>query len=263
MTALRRLTVCADDYGQGPAVDRGILALAAQGRLTAVSCLVTPRRWAGAAPALQGCGVATGLHLNLTDGEPLSPLLRRHWPQFPPLGRLIAQALLGRLPPGLEDEVLAQLQRFVQGRGELPAFIDGHQHVHALPGVRAWVLALARQFGLPVRHTGRVCGPGFALKRAVIAACGGRALAAQAQALGVAQPAALVGVYDFHPGAAYPALVRAWLQAAPDGALLFCHPALGTPDPGDAIARARQHETAYLGSDAFADDLAAAGVRLG
>lgn len=263
MTPPRRLSVCADDYGLGPAIDRGILALAAQGRITALSCLVTPARWAAAGPALGDCAVATGLHFNLTEGEPLSPALRRHWPRFPALGALITRACLGRLPAALADEFQAQLQRFVAFTGHAPAFIDGHQHVHALPGVRPLALAAASSLGLPLRSTGRVLGPGFAFKRRVIEACGGRALAGDMRARGVAAAPALVGVYGFDPRADYRALMRGWLRDAPDGALLFCHPALGDADPGDAIAAARANEMAYLASDAFARDLAEFGVTLG
>lgn len=260
---MRRLAVCADDYGLGPAVDRGILALAAQGRITALSCLVTSPRWPASGAALQGCRADTGLHFNLTEGEPLSAALRQHWPRFPTLGRLLLLAGLGRLPAAVLAEFQAQLQRFVAVRGQAPAFIDGHQHVHALPGVRPAVLAAAQQLGVPVRHTGRVCGPGAAFKRRVIAACGGRALAAEARQRGIAMPTALVGVHGFDAHVDYGSHMRRWLRAVPDGALLFCHPALGEPDPGDPIAAARVREMAYLASDAFVADLAACGVTLG
>lgn len=260
MSTPRRLTVCADDYGLGPSIDRGILALAAQGRITALSCLVTSTRWRGSGAALPGCPAATGLHFNLTEGEPLSEALRRHWPRFPTLPRLIAQAMLGRLPAAVADEFQAQLHRFVSVRDRGPDFIDGHQHVHALPGVRPFAVAAARQLGVPLRNTAFVVGPGFAFKRAVIAACGGRALAELARAQGVAMPTALVGVYDFNPQADYRQHMRRWLQTAPDGALLFCHPALGEADRGDPIAAARAREMAYLASDAFAEDLAEAGI---
>mgnify|MGYP002352301407 CR=1 FL=1 len=262
MTSLRQLAVCADDYGLGPAIDRGILALAAQGRITALSCLVTPPRWADAGPALQDCAIATGLHFNLTEGEPLSLALRSRWPRFPGLGALMAQAFLGRLPAALADEFQAQLQRFVSVTGRAPDFMDGHQHVHALPGVRPIMLAAAQNLGLPLRSTGRVTGPGFAFKRHAIEACGGWALKAEMQAQRLPTVPALIGVYDFDPQADYRALVRGWLRTAPDGALLFCHPALGEPDPGDAIAAARANEMAYLGSEAFALDLVEFGVRL-
>ena len=260
---MRRLAVCADDYGQGDAIDRGILALAVQGRITALSCLTTLPRWASAGPALAGCPAAVGLHFNLTEGEPLSPALRRHWPRFPALGALIGQAFLGRLPAAVADEFEAQLQRFVDVVGRTPHFIDGHQHVHALPGVRPAVLAAAQKLGLPLRNTGHIVGPGFAFKRRVIEACGGRALAAQMRALNLPAAPALVGVYGFDPQADYRALMRGWLRSAPDGALLFCHPAQGDPVPGDAIAAARGNEMAYLASEAFAADLAEFGVTLG
>jgi predicted glycoside hydrolase/deacetylase ChbG (UPF0249 family) len=259
----RRLAVCADDYGLGPAVDRGILALAGQGRLTALSCLVTLPRWPAAAQALRDGPVRAGLHFNLTEGEPLSHGLRRCWPRLPGLGRLIAQAALGRLPAAaLAEEFQVQLQRFVDATGHAPAFIDGHQHVHALPGVRSIVLAAAQSLALPVRSTGCVLGPGFGLKRRIIEACGGRALAAELRARRIAHPPALVGVYGFDPRADYRALVRGWLRSAPDEALLFCHPALGGPDAGDVIGAARANEMAYLAADAFADDLAEFGVSL-
>ncbi|MCE4554085.1 ChbG/HpnK family deacetylase [Pelomonas cellulosilytica] len=263
MTAPRRLAVCADDYGLGPAIDRGILALVAQRRITALSCLVTLPRWREAGASLQGCGAAAGLHVNLTEGEPLSAALRDEWPRFPALGVLLARAFAGRLPAAVAGEFDAQLQRFIDVTGRVPAFIDGHQHVHALPGMRPLVLAAARRLGVPVRNTGHVVGPGFAAKRRIIEACGGRALAGALRSDGIAHAPALVGVYGFDPRADYRVLVQRWLARVPDGALLFCHPALGEADAGDPIAAARTREHAYLASSAFADDLAAAGVSLG
>jgi predicted glycoside hydrolase/deacetylase ChbG (UPF0249 family) len=260
---VKRLAVCADDYGLNPAVDRGVLALAAQRRITATSAMVTPPRWAEAGAALGEAGIAVGLHFNLTEGEPLSPSLRRDWPRFPSLGRLMALAWRGRLPAAaLADEFQAQMQRFVAVAGHAPDFIDGHQHVHALPGVRPLALAAAHSLGVALRNTGRLLGPGFAFKRRVIEACGGRTLAAEMRARGVAHAPALVGAYDFGPRADYRALMRGWLRLAPDEALLFCHPALGDPSAGDVIAAARQREMAYLAGPDFAADLVEFGVTL-
>jgi hypothetical protein len=262
-SAPRRLAVCADDYGLAPAIDRGILALAEQRRITALSALVTAPRWSAAGQALRDGRVAAGLHFNLTEGEPLSPALRRHWPRLPTLGALMAQAFLGRLPTAaLAEEFQAQLQRFMAVAGRPPDFIDGHQHVHALPGIRPLALAAAQSLGLPLRNTGCVLGPAHGLKRRIIEACGGRALLTQMRARRIAHAPALVGVYAFDPRADYRGLVRGWLAQAPDGALLFCHPALGGPDPGDPIAAARAHEMAYLASADFAEDLAEFGVSL-
>ncbi len=255
------LIVCADDFGLNAAVDRGITALAQQGRITALGAMSNLARWPQAAPALADLPspVQRGLHFNLSEGEPASTALRRVWPRLPGLAELLARAAVGALPrAALADEWQAQLDRFAAATGRPPQFIDGHQHVHALPGVREGALAAARSLGVPVRNSGRVLGPGFAFKRRVIEACGGRALQRAIRAQGIAHARGLVGVYDFNPAADYRALMRAWLAALPAGetALLFCHPALGGPEPGDVIGPAREREAAYLGSAAFAGDLA-------
>lgn len=264
----RVLAVCADDFGLDQATSRTIAALAAAGRLQAVSCLTNLATWHDCAPMLAGLPpeVARGLHFNLTEGAPLSQALRDIWPAPPPLARLLAAAALGRLPSGaIAIELDAQWRAFVQATGRPPDFVDGHQHVHALRGVREALLRRAAAAGVPVRSTGHVVGPGYAFKRRVIEACGGRALAHALAAQGLAHNAALVGVYDFGPRE-YRALMRGWLAALrterPHGVtLLFCHPgAAGEASAHDAIAAARCAEAAYLGSPQFVDDLAAAGV---
>jgi predicted glycoside hydrolase/deacetylase ChbG (UPF0249 family) len=265
---LKTLTLVADDFGLAPAIDRGILALAATQRLSAVSCIVTAPRWAAHWPALAATGVRCGLHFNLTEGQPLSPALSALWPQLPGLPRLIALAHARLLPlQALADELAAQWARFEATAGGAPAHLDGHQHVHHLPGVRDVVLrACAAHPALRVRATGSVRGPGWSMKRWLIASTGGTALARQLQGLGQAQNASLHGAYDFVQ-ADYRGLMQGWLRALPaEGGLLFCHPG-DAPQPGDQhttgpIAAARQRELAYLRSQAFMDDLSHAQVAL-
>ena len=269
MTAPRVLAVCADDFGLTPGISAGIVRLAQAGRLTAISCLTNGAHWASAAPLLASlpAGVDVGLHLNFTEGSPLSQRLAKRWPQFPALPLLIARAHLGLLPRGaLRNEAHAQLAAFMRARGVAPAFIDGHQHVHHLPGLRNLILDMLEHVQpLPsMRSTGRVLGPGFAVKRALIERTGGRALAGELARREIAHNPALLGVYDFtEPD--YRALMQGWLTALPaEGGLLFCHPGDVSDDAAvDAIAAARLREAAYLGSEAFTQDLAAAGVTLG
>jgi predicted glycoside hydrolase/deacetylase ChbG (UPF0249 family) len=270
---LRTLGVCADDFGQSAGISRCIARLARAERLTAVSCLVNGPHWPGSAALLGDLPgtVDVGLHFNLTEGAPLSDALRRVWPRLPSLGRLLAAAQLRLLPrAALAAEVAAQWDAFTQRRGQAPAFVDGHQHVHHLPIVRDLLIdALQRRpapaaRGIAVRSTARVVGPGFAAKRAIIAGTGGRALLRGLQRHGIAHNAALVGVYDFR-STGYRSLMQGWLAALPAaGGLLFCHPGEALAGDGpDPIAAARPIEAAYLASDAFTDDLAAAGVVLG
>ncbi len=259
---MKTLALVADDFGLEAPIDRAVLRLAAMGRLTAVSCIVTADEWRHSAGHLAALPVAAGLHWNLTEGRPLSAALTHHWPRLPPLPRLLALAHLRRLPlDALRAELAAQWSAFEAAYGREPAHLDGHQHVHQLPLLRDLVLELlALRPKLRVRSTGRLRGPGFAFKRRAIEWTGGRALARRLQPLGRAQNRVLVGAYDF-ARADYRALVRGWLAALPaEGALLFCHP--GEAGASDAIAGARTRELAYLASDHFTADLAAAGVQL-
>ena len=277
----RALLVCADDYGLTPGVDAAIAGLVQAGRLGAFSCLSNGAAWQQDAPAVAGlrAQAQAGLHFNLTEGRPLSPALARLWPQMPTLPRLLLDAHLGRLPlAAVADELAAQWRAFVAASGVTPDFIDGHQHVHHLPGVRGLLLDwLQRQpKPTPVRCTARLAGPGYGFKRWVIEHSGGRALARalsrQTQPHRLPHNRLLLGAYDFATPD-YGALMRQWLAQVPEqGALLFCHP--GRPsdslvdrgadqrDAPDPIAAARQLELAYLAGADFPRDLAAAGVVL-
>ena len=152
----------------------------------------------------------------------------------------------------------------MRATGRVPDFVDGHQHVHHLPGVRDIVLAgvAGAPQSVAVRSTAHLPGPGSAVKRAVIAFSGGRALERALRAHGVPHNTMLLGAYDFR-GADYRSRMQAWLQAVPaQGGLLFCHPAR-SGEPGDPIGAARVREAAYLRSVDFREDLRAAGVSLG
>lgn len=265
---MKVLTLCADDFGLSAGISRGIVHLAQAGRLSAVSCITNAKHWPQAAPLLRTLpeSVTVGLHFNLTEGRPLSHELRHHWPTLPSLPRLIALAHLRLLPlVALRHEWQAQLNAFAQTTGRAPAMVDGHQHVHHLPGLREVVLdGIAPLSPRPaVRSTGRVLGPGFAIKRQLIERTGGRALRRELVQRGMRHNSVLLGAYDFAtPG--YRGLMQQWLAQVPtEGALLFCHPAEPTTQAGDPIADARMRELAYFESPALTDDLAAAQVALG
>ena len=265
----RTLALCADDFGLTPGISAGIARLAHVQRLTAISCITNSPHWPEQAKRLQGlpATVDVGLHLNFTEGKPLSSRLAKRWPTLPSLPALIARAHLGLLPQAeMRNEVHAQLRAFINVHGRPPRFIDGHQHIHHLPGLRDTILDMAEHVQpLPaVRSTARVLGPGFGFKRWMIEHTGGRALAAGLRQRVLAHNPTLLGAYDFVE-TDYGGLMRRWLQVLPaEGGLLFCHPGVRDPDdPSDAIAAARTRELAYLGSNDFTDDLAEAGVTLG
>lgn len=257
---MKHITLCADDFALHPAVDAAVVALAQRGRLSATSCMTTSPRWPEAAqllpplrPALQ-----VGLHFNLTEGHGCTVA--------PSLVQVLARAYGGQLRPALIAPILhSQLDAFEQHLGTAPDFIDGHQHVHQLPGVRTALLqVLHARYGshqpwvrstLPVR-----LGPD---KATVLAVLGGWSLRRHLVRAGVRHHPAFAGVYGFDATtpAAYGAHMVQWLAQATEGTLLMCHPA-STPVPGDAIGSQRAVEYAYLASPEFAALLQRLGVVL-
>jgi len=256
------LIVCADDYALHPLVDAAVQQLARSGRLSATSCITTAPLWPRAAPALPELRpqLMLGLHFNLTEGHGGALPARS-------LGQTLRAAYLHALPrPELQAAWRTQLDAFERALGTPPDFIDGHQHVHQLPGVRQALLQELRTRYAPrempwVRST-RPAGTLWRnQKAAVIALLGGWNASRQLRAAGVPVNRGFGGVYGFDApdAAAYRAHMQRWLAQLRPGGLLMCHPASAAV-PGDALGAQRAVEFGYLTSDAFAQDLAQAGL---
>lgn len=259
---MKRLTLCADDYAQSPAIGAGIRELAAAGRLSATSVMVQSPHWRAEARLLAPLAerIDVGLHFNLTHpfaGAPVRAL--NHW--------LLASQLRLLSRGELREGLLAQIDAFAAEMGRLPDFIDGHQHVHALPVVRD---ALLEAIGL--RWTGAVRPylrapdltghPGDAGLKAVVLKGACRGFAAGAKKAGFAIPPWFGGLYSLQCRADYPGLMRTWLAACPDRSLLMCHPGLPAEDGSDPIGPARAAEYRYLSGDVFFEDCRQQGVSL-
>ena len=145
------IILCADDYAITEGVSRAIGELAAARRLSATSVLTTSAHWPRMAPRLlvHRGHLSIGLHLNLTLGQPLGHMPRLA-PQgtLPPLSSLTVWALGGVLDADeIRAEIARQLDRFEAALGFPPDHIDGHQHVHVLPGIRRALLTeVARRY---------------------------------------------------------------------------------------------------------------------
>ena len=79
-----------------------------------------------------------GLHFTLTQLAPIEPMPRLAPDgRFPSRGRLYAQAYLRSVDlTEIEAEFRRQIDAFTGATGRVPDFIDGHHHVHQLPGIR-------------------------------------------------------------------------------------------------------------------------------
>lgn len=270
-----RFALCADDYGLTPGVSRGILELLAVGRLTAASAMVTHPGWPQDAAALRPFAEAAdiGLHLNLTLGLPSDPTpALAPAGKFPALAALIRGALMGRLPlPEIGAEIARQIDAFTQHFGCLPAYVDGHQHVHALPGIRDSLLQTLVDRGLAGRLWLR--DPGDRLHAILARPLKGKALAvaalsagfaARARANGFALNDGFAGFSGFDPAADYAATFAGYLRSPGPLHLVMCHPgrsdeALAGLDPATA---SRDAELTFLRSQAFLDLLAASPAEL-
>jgi len=240
MTAEKRLILLsADDFAMTEGITRGIEELAHAGLLSATSALVTTPHWHEHAHRLANLrdSVAIGLHFNLTLGSPLGPMPRLAPDgSLPTVGKLTRLALTRRISRSeIEQEANRQLVQFESLVGAPPDFIDGHQHVHALPVVRSGLLAAVRQRAggrrLLVRHPGdrlrAIRARGGAWKKALTISWLARGFRSEVEAAGLMVNDSFAGITEFLPEAAEADLNASLLEP---GRLhiAMCHP--GHPD---------------------------------
>lgn len=236
----KRIVLCADDYGQAPAISQGILDLVKKGRLSAVSCLTTTPYWREHAAWLKPyqSQIDIGLHINLTENKT-------------PLPRLIGQALLRRLDKqALEVELNQQIEAFYEAMGFLPRFLDGHHHVHQLPVVRDAMLSVYEQRLKGESAYIRVVNPKITapdrVKKMIIYSLGSRTLMRELSSRNIQYNQSFSGIYGFGRAGDYAALFPAFLSEIEGSGIVMCHPGLPSSLPNDPIAAARYLEYQYL-----------------
>ena len=151
MAGKRYLIVNADDFGQSPGVNRGIIEAHERGIVTSASLMV---RWPAAADAAayaqERPELSVGLHLDLAewayrDGE---------WAR-------LYEVVKGDDADAVAKEVERQAEAFRRLMGKNPTHIDSHQHAHRQEPARSIVLELAHRLAVPVRDFApdvRYCG---------------------------------------------------------------------------------------------------------
>jgi hypothetical protein len=263
LTQDRRLVLCADDYAMTDGVSRAIDQLAAGGRISATSVLVTSRHWPANAKQLSALRdrIAVGLHLDLTLGPLLGSL-----PGLAPNGRPPDVARLSELAlkRGIDEaevagEIERQLDALEHYLGFPPDFLDGHQHVHALPVVRDALLGVLGRRGLaksgflvrdPRPKLGAIIRRGRAAPKALAIAWLTRGFGADARRAGLVVNDSFAGISGFRPVDTRRDFDQA-LKAAGPLALVMCHP--GFPDAElaalDPVTTRRQTEYDVLMSE--------------
>jgi predicted glycoside hydrolase/deacetylase ChbG (UPF0249 family) len=274
---MRRIWLCADDYGISAGVNRGIRDLFARGRLNATSVMVVGgaigrdevealKTAAAVAPRR-----AIGLHVTLT--APFRPLTMHfrplHGGLFLPFQKLLRAGLARRLDREIiRTEVMVQLKAFSDLFDGPPDFVDGHQHAQLFPGVREGFLDAVKE-GVPsawVRQSGR---QGSIAKRltepkALFLDLLSTQFRRRATRAALAVNPGFAGAYDFSRAPDFAPLMAQFLDELPEGGVIMCHPgfvddALISLDP---FTTQREREHAFLAGEQFPALLAANKVTL-
>ena len=146
----RYLIVNADDFGQSPGINRGIIQAHENGIVTSASMMV---RWPAARVAAEYSRrrpeLSVGLHLDLGEWD----FRNGGWhPRYEVVS--VDDAL------AVGDELLRQIELFRSLVGSDPTHIDSHQHVHSREPARSVVNEIVKRVGVPLRHDSavRYCG---------------------------------------------------------------------------------------------------------
>jgi len=304
--ASRSLVLHADDFGMNAAVNSGILRSFQNGLLTSTSLLANApdaaaacHSWpkliedlrAGSLPSTlprQRLGdelrdFDLGIHLNLTQGRPLSSgypaeLLTPNG-AFPGIGPVFRRlrATGSRFRDGVRKELSCQIEFMLDHRVS-PTHLNGHQYVELMPGVAELVPQLMEKYSIPVvriaREThllqtvlvqGRI--PAFML--AVVKRYFADRFRRSPAIAALKSPTRFFGTA--HAGEVTREILRRFLQyASPFGCIeIGLHPASEPdgeslpPEWADPLAAIRPAELKWLCDGATGDLIAAQGMRLG
>ena len=181
----RRIIVTADDFGADDIINEAVIESLRGGLATYASLLVNMAGFEDACARVHPAGVQDriGLHLNLTEGQPVSARMRdcarfsvdglfrfpRRFTGFLPLSSSETLAM--------EEEIRAQIAR-AREHGLALTHLDSHHHFHTELSVAGTVLSVARAMGIPWVRPARNCGKGNRTIRRVKHAAYNRKLAA-------------------------------------------------------------------------------------
>lgn len=249
-----KLIICADDFAQSPEIDKAIVRLIENNRLSATSCMVNSPHWVSSAKLLtteirQKAHI--GLHLDFTQ-------FGYRYPHF----LLTLFSLLRCLPKlAIQQSIEHQLNRFEAELGTKPDYVDGHQHVHQLPQIRQILLSVLKQRYNKHLPWIRIAKPHMAsgIKGFIIKMLGANALELEAKGMGFRCSSILLGVYNFSGNIQdYKKRLIDWAAQAKQGngtSVLMCHPAVGEQveggQVGDPIYPARLNEFSVLNGESF------------
>jgi len=284
---LRNLIVNADDLGWTEGVNRGIAEAHRNGIVTSASLLANGAAFAsGVELARTTSALGVGVHLNLSDGEPVaerelvSTLLNdRGELEGKPESLLLKLARRSVLLEEVEREWDAQIQK-VRDIGIEPTHLDGHRHVQMLPGLFEIALRLAKRHGIAAVRISHeesslraALSSGAKQKGTVVMKQGVQARGLKLLARDAREQAERAGIAaaDYFCGIAQTGEltregVLRLLEILPEGTTeLMCHPGYADADLAKSATRlqaSRQAELEILTNTQIRNLVASQGIRL-
>lgn len=204
--------LCADDFGMSADINEAIIMLTQKNKLSAVSCMTNYPYWKQGATALrEQKHIELGLHFNIESAK---------------LPILIIRAYLRLLnKKAIRKHLDNQYQGFIDGIGQAPDFIDGHQHIHQLPVIRNILLDFIKEKKLTstcwVRSTKN---RQKSLKAKIINLLGGKHLDTQLKKNGINHNTDFSGIYSFHTSKDYANHLDHFINTVLTNGLIMCHP---------------------------------------
>lgn len=160
-----RLIITADDFGLDPSSNEAIVESLVRGWVTHASLLVNLGHADAAAALARGAQVngRIGVHLNFSEGEPLTPALLNCEAfcargQFLPVEEFPRyKTLTAEQKTLVAAEVRAQIAA-ASSRGLAVSHLDSHNDVHIAPSIARIVAEIARELRIPRVRISRNCG---------------------------------------------------------------------------------------------------------
>lgn len=168
---MRYLIVNADDFGLTDGVSRAIIDGHNNGIITSTTLMANGLAFDSAAAAsLETPTLGVGVHLNLTEGRPVSAasevpsIVTPEGLFYPTPGTLARRILVRKVKPlDVETELRNQIEK-VMAAGIRITHLDSHKHIHLLPPLFGMVTRLARHYRIdcirfPVEPASSALGP--------------------------------------------------------------------------------------------------------
>jgi hopanoid biosynthesis associated protein HpnK len=151
----RRIIINADDFGLCDGVNEAVAQSHSDGILTSATIMVNmPASEDAVNIAKQMPTLGVGVHLNLTEGRPVSKescveRLIDADGQFAcsPIKLSLLSMAGHKIREVIRTELAAQIQWLID-RGLKPTHLDSHEHIHAIPALFSIVYQLAGRFGI-------------------------------------------------------------------------------------------------------------------